>query len=488
MIAQFPYFYPDELVYSLLARYYERSGYIRYIFAAEDLFQSKTVRPDIEFVNQYTPAALQMITKEIPIEQVIEKHTMFPYYGRFLPKERRNKAFKALVQTQGNYHNLLPMPKRKNGTDRFLRYCPLCVENDRKQYGEAYWHRLHQLQGIKICPLHGCFLNDSDVIISGKTSPTLVSAETAILQKINSPLFSENRLEFKIARYVADVFSSELDLQGDITIGQFLHSRLENTPYRSIRGEQRNIALLHTDFESYYKNLPNNHFNEIWQIQKVLNGYRYNHYEVCMLAMFLNIPAADLVKMELPEQTQEQKFDEEIFRLHEQGLKYPEIAKRLNASYNTVKSIGEKRYKMYHKQSKDPQKGGIKTFDWQQIDRDTLPLVQDAIRQLQGDETTRPQKITVFLIEKALNLPSKRITLYLPLCKAEIERHKETQEHYWAREMIWAVNKVRSDNQPMNWKHIRILTNMKKRDVIRCMPELQDIADIETIELVRNLL
>lgn len=155
MIAQFPYFYPDELVYSLLARYYERSGYIRYIFAAEDLFQSKTVRPDIEFVNQYTSAALQMITKEIPIEQVIEKHTMFPYYGRFLPKERRNKAFKALVQTQGNYHNLLPMPKRKNGIDRFLRYCPLCDENDRKQYGETYWHRLHQLQGIKICPIHG---------------------------------------------------------------------------------------------------------------------------------------------------------------------------------------------------------------------------------------------------------------------------------------------------------------------------------------------
>ena len=102
MIAQFPYFYPDELVYSLLARYYERSGYIRYIFAAEDLFQSKTVRPDIEFVNQYTPAALQMITKEIPIEHVIEKHTMFSYYGRFLPKERRNKAFEALVQMQGN--------------------------------------------------------------------------------------------------------------------------------------------------------------------------------------------------------------------------------------------------------------------------------------------------------------------------------------------------------------------------------------------------
>ena len=488
MIAQFPYFYPDELVYSLLARYYEKSGYMRYTFVAEDLFKLKTVRPDIEFVNQYTPAALLMITKEITIEQVIEKHTMFSYYGRFLPKERRNKAFEALVQTQGNYHNLLPIPKRKNRTDRFLRYCPVCAENDRKQYGEAYWHRLHQLQGIKICPLHGCSLNDSDVMISGKTSPTLVSAETVIPQKINSPLFSENRLEFKIARYVADVFSSELDLQGDITIGQFLHSRLENTPYRSIRGEQRNIALLHTDFTEYYQNMTDNLFTELWQIQKVLTDDRVNFYEICLLALFLNIPVADLVKMKLSEQTQEKRFDEQVFRLHEQGLKYPEIARRLNASYNTVKSIGERRYKTYHKQFKTPQKSGIKAFNWHQIDIDTLPLVQDTIRRLQGDGVVRPQRVTFFSVEKLLNLPSKRITMYLPLCKAEIERHKETQEQYWAREIIWAVNKVRSDNQPMNWKHIRTLTNMKKEDVIRCMPELQDITDSETIELVRSLL
>lgn len=487
MIAQFPYFYPDELVYSLLARYYERSGYIRYIFAAEDLFQSKTVRPDIEFVNQYTPAALQMITKEITIEQVIEKHTMFPYYGRFLPKERRNKAFEALVQTQGNYHNLLPMPKRKNGTDRFLRYCPLCVENDRKQYGETYWHRLHQLQGIKICPIHGCYLNDSDVMISGKTSPTLMSAETAILQKINCPLFSENRIELKIARYVADVFSSEIDLQGDITIGQFLHSRLENTPYRSIRGEQRNIALLHTDFTEYYKNLSDNWFTELWQIQKVLTDHRVNFFEICLLALFLNIPAIDLVKMKLPELTQEQRFDEQIFKLHGQGLKYPEIAKRLNASYDTVKAIGEGRYGKYCKQHKKALKCGTKAYDWQQIDIDTLPLVKNAICKLQGKGNTRPKKVTAYAVQKMLGLPDKQID-NLPQCKEEIEKFQESQAQYWAKEVVWAVNKILNEGQVLNWKHIRNLTNMKKQNFSLCLPEIKKIVSDEFYRQIKNVI
>ena len=96
MIIQFPSLLSDELLYSLLARYFMQSGYMRYTFVAEELFQNKTVRPDIEFINQLTPIALQMITKDMPIEQVIEKHTMFNYYGRFYSKNEIKKEQKGI--------------------------------------------------------------------------------------------------------------------------------------------------------------------------------------------------------------------------------------------------------------------------------------------------------------------------------------------------------------------------------------------------------
>ena len=165
----------------------------------------------------------------------------------------------------------------------------------------------------------------------------------------------------------------------------------------SIRGEQRNIALFQQDFVRYYENLSDNTFTEIWQIQKILNGYKHNLYEICMLAMFLDISVSELVEMKLPDESQEQLFDKQIFQLHEQGLKYPEIAKRLNASYDTVKAIGEGRYKTYHrKRNTEPMQGGVKPNNWYQIDVDTLPLVKDAIKLMQGDKTDRPKKITVF--------------------------------------------------------------------------------------------
>lgn len=485
MTMYLPEIYPDELVYSWLARYYIQTGYVRYAFVAEELFKSKTVRPDIEFVNQYTASMLQAITEKMPMSEIIENHTMFPYYGRFLQKERRNQAYTEMIQTKGNYHNLLPMPKRRCAADRHLRYCPVCAVNDRKQYGEAYWHRIHQLQGIKICSQHRCYLLDSKVQISGKASPTLVSAEIIIPEKSENLILCQNDMEYRLADYVTKVFQSELDLRCDITVGKFLHYRMENTPYRSVRGEQRNISLLHADFREYYKKLPDNNFSELWQIQKVLTDDRINPYEVCMLAMFLNVSVADLLKMKLSEQTQEQRFDEQIYLLHEQGLKYPEIARRLGASYDTVKAIGGQRYKKYHKTPHKALECGTKAYNWQQIDKDTLPLVRDAIRQLQGNGKNRPKKVTVFAIEKILHLPSKRIATYLPRCKAEIEKHHESQEEYWAREVVWAVNHIITEGNRLNWKQIRNLTNMRKQDLIKCVPYLSNYVDTDIVEKIK---
>lgn len=196
-----------------------------------------------------------------------------------------------------------------------------------------------------------------------------------------------------------------------------------------------------------------------------------------MLAMFLGVPAVELVNMKLPEKSQQQLFDEEVYRLRDEDLKYPEIAERLNASYNIVKAIDERRYGTYHKPPKVPLKSGAKPQDWEQIDNDTLPLVKDAIKQLQGDGTTRPRRVTVFAAERMLHLSSKKISLYLPRCLAKIRRHEESQEQYWAREVAWAANQLISAGSPLIWRRIRELTNMRRRDLDACMPYIPNFAD-----------
>ena len=185
MITQFPKIYPDELLYSQLARYHVRSGNLAYIFTAEQLFQTKTVRPDVEFLNSYTQDTLSVITSTMSLADVIMKHTMFPYYGRFLKLERRMRAYGSLVAMRTDYRKHLPIPMNRDGGRRYLRYCPVCAQNDRDEYGETYWHRIHQMVGIDICPIHHCYLIDSDIATDSTASPSLVAAEEAAISEKN---------------------------------------------------------------------------------------------------------------------------------------------------------------------------------------------------------------------------------------------------------------------------------------------------------------
>ena len=324
-------------------------------------------------------------------------------------------------------------------------------------------------------------------MISGKATPSFKTAEEMIPQS-ESCVFADNEIEIRVAVYMAEVFQADVDMDSCVTVGDFLHSQMANTQYRSVRGEQRNIAVFHADFTDHYRNLSQNWFTELWQTQKVLTNDRVNFYEICLMAMFLGVTIDELVHMELPEKTQQQLFDEEIYRLHEQGLKYPAIAKALSAPYVTVKAIGERRYGTYHKPPKASLKSGAKPQNWNQIDENTLPLVKEAIRQLQGDGTTRPKKVTTFAVEKILHLSSKKISLHLPKCLAEIQRYKESQEQYWAREVVWAACQLKDTGDILTWRKVRDLTNMCRRDFEVCLPYIHDYADSEFAEQILHLL
>ena len=420
MIGFMPEIYPDELLYSMFARYYERSGYMAYIFAAEDLFESRWVRPDIEFLNSYTQDAYGIITKNLPLYEVIMKHTMFPYYGRLLDKERRNKAFSALVNMQGGYRNLLAIPKTNKA--RYLRCCPLCVSEDRQKYGETYWHRIHQMQSVDICPIHFCVLQNTDIAIGSTTSPRFSAAEDMIkdFEKIE---VGEDEKERKLAQYILDVVASNIDFDNDTKLGDYLSYRLKGTKYMT--GALRNMQGLTNDFNDFYGTET-----ELWRIQKILTNVNVKIRDICMLAMFLKITP------------------EELNNPH----------------------IGESIVKLNRKKVYTNAKPGSKARDWNSVDNVALPKVQKAIETLKCTEP--PKRVTGYAIERMLKLPSKQIQ-NLPKCRAEVLKHSETQTQFWTRKIEWAVKKLVAENQPINLKHIRTLTNMRKENILSVMPYLE---------------
>lgn len=184
MLAYFPTPYPDELFYSLCARYAERMKFIseRAIFVS--LFN--TIRPTTPI---FLPTQLNKLVEQLPpgsgwtVEQIIDEHSVVPYVTAFLPQERVQRLRTILEQGGlGNPRHIAGLQGRLVDLPAYLRYCPLCISEDKKQYSEAYWRRLHQIPGVLVCPVHQVWLADSQVsTMTGYKLLKLVSAEQADL-------------------------------------------------------------------------------------------------------------------------------------------------------------------------------------------------------------------------------------------------------------------------------------------------------------------
>src|SRR2546421_4100473 len=180
MIGAFPDPYPDEIFYSVCARLCERAGYSKHRIAMRDLFGCEAVIASVAF-----PSHLDDLVARLPpgsaytSDYLLVKHTLLPFYSPFLPSERVSRLRQdmcgrkgpAIHMRSGVMASRVPLPG-------WLRFCPQCVAEDRNRFGECYWHRVHQISGVELCPFHEVYLQNSDVPASNKrTRHEYVTAE-----------------------------------------------------------------------------------------------------------------------------------------------------------------------------------------------------------------------------------------------------------------------------------------------------------------------
>jgi hypothetical protein len=186
VIGAFPTGYPDELLYSICARYGERMQYPNKTLLNKDLFET-----DKPMASVGLSSSLDKLYNKLPpgraytVDDLIQRHTLFPLYAHFLPAEkaRQLKVYMrgekgAQVAMLAGIHISAAVPPHE-----WLRFCPQCVQGDRERFSECYWHRVHQVAGVEICPLHSVWLENSSVHSQGSMrSHEFVSAERACSQ------------------------------------------------------------------------------------------------------------------------------------------------------------------------------------------------------------------------------------------------------------------------------------------------------------------
>lgn len=162
MPAFFPAPLPDELLYSIIGRFRDLMSTSSERAIVQTLFgsSSSTAVADL-------PCRIDALLSRLPpgspvtARELILKHTTLPYYAPFLPPERVERAM-ALMRGDGGstIHGVLGLRPSRIQTPRHLRFCSDCIDSDWNQFGIEYWHRVHQLPGVLVCPKHGALLKE----------------------------------------------------------------------------------------------------------------------------------------------------------------------------------------------------------------------------------------------------------------------------------------------------------------------------------------
>ena len=448
MIAFFPQAYPDELLYSLLSRYHQRSGNARFVFTAEDIYKAgKVAHPSIEFVNPYTDDAMNWLTKGKPWETVAEEHTMFPALIRFLPLERRREAREGVRSQNGNWKNLMNLPVLNE--KRFLCFCPECAKEDREKYVETYWHREHQIPRIRVCPKHRTLLENSNIPIGSKTTPGLFDAESNVSASTVAK-HCKNSRETDFTQYVLEVFRQLIDTKTDFNVGTYLQSKLPEK-YKNKSGLMCHISQLYDDYTRFYDGLP---VMSKTYMQKIFNGYMYDVYYILQIAFFMGVSVYDITH--IPSQSKE--YNE----------LYKRIAEKHNLDYSVVADIAEEVLKQ--KAPKVSNLSGPKIKEYEKLDKELLPKVKVVVDEIVGKEG-KPERVSPTKIQRLMGLPQKQFNK-LPKCRMYIESKAETQEEFWKRKVDWAVSEIEKMGGVVTVSKVMKMTNMKKGETEEMLEQL----------------
>ena len=387
MIGYFPELYEDELIYSWIARYLVHSGYTSAADTYQDLYFNKNLRPSVELMNNMLDDAKTVMTKYMSMEDLIHKHTLFPEYGRFIDPAKREKLVSEADFSRGNWINSLMIPTSIG--ERYLKYCPLCVKEDRDSHGEAFWHRKHQVIGIKICTKHKVYLQDSDILINRnltrlKAAEIIIPRETIITK-------CEDEIIIKLAIYMVAVFENEK--YGYEQIGRYINSQIPSK-YLYDNGNRKMYAL-YADYTAFYKTLDTSELMSENSMCRLLGGHRAIYAYICQLGLMLDIDPSDLI-------TKGKEQDYDIFQ---------RVSQMTGEPVERVRIIGEAVIDELKKESVQFIKGTRHKDNIDQADIELLPRLQKVVINIYGDGDARPRKISISQVSKAVHVDSHRLML-----------------------------------------------------------------------------
>jgi hypothetical protein len=152
----FPTAFPDETLHSLVSRYARLCGVRSCRAAFTGLKSAAAFSQNVAFPSHLRDFVYALPSgSELSVAEILMRHTLLPYYAPFLSMRQVEHARASMTADGKGLMLKLGVNASRIGFASRVRLCAECIAQDELQQGVAYWHRVHMLPGVLVCPHHG---------------------------------------------------------------------------------------------------------------------------------------------------------------------------------------------------------------------------------------------------------------------------------------------------------------------------------------------
>lgn len=276
----FPTIYEDELLYSVIARYHMRSSNTNLIYSLEELFSDKSVRVNIEL-----PGNINKLISNLPINckytenDFIFKTTLYPFYTFFNSRDFSEELFSLMLDNDNNDVQIKSGLKAMSiDKPTYFRFCEECMKEDYEKYGEYYWHRIHQVSGVLLCPKHKTILHNSSVKLRSYNLREYKSPNIKNCQINGSNNYSEEISEklYQLSKDIEFILNMNLDKKDEFWYWNNYRNSLMKRDLATLNGN-----ILVKELIKKFKNFYGDEFLDL--IQCNLKDEGYNNWLLDMI-------------------------------------------------------------------------------------------------------------------------------------------------------------------------------------------------------------
>ncbi|MGE9952588.1 TnsD family Tn7-like transposition protein [Clostridium perfringens] len=488
MINLLPKVYDDELLYSIIARYRRRCGLINKRSLIRDFGVDNKIfmRIDINF-----PVNIKSFVESLPKpniwteERVIKGNTMYPIYTKFLDGNRSEEIFRSMISNDKRQIYLMAGLGRSTvNFNKYLRYCPYCVEEDLKLYGESYWRRIHQVVGKFLCNKHKCKLVDSNVLANNNNIDYICVDD--IYNKENIKLC--NNLDILILdkkysdfiKYLSNNPDKRLNIE---EIKSFYKNKFFEKGLTSKNGSL-NLKEIEQQIKGFYSKEYLSIMQSNFQLNDINNWVRLflrNNKSKSIVRHFLMLNFLGTNVNEMFEYNYEEVYEfKKVYKKYNNifdiELKRKEwlrvLKKNPNKSKSELKSIGKGLYSYLYMHDrawfneitptkKVKNKRKIENYDYKEAFY--CNLVRQAVTNMKSKEGM-PQKITISAIKREIGIATINRKNFKKVYRL-MKELSETTDEFRVRRVKWGIKELGKKNSKISINSIKVITGLTHLDI-----------------------